>query len=137
MVAGNSAERQNEPHHVLIISQNAGMARVWKALFEQKNCRVVCATSPQEGISSSHTISPALILLDVNLPESERLNLCRELRSTTDGALLMLDASARNPDVLEYHRAGVDETVSASISLMALFIKSLTWLARQGSGIPR
>ncbi|MCE7921260.1 MAG: response regulator, partial [Chloroflexi bacterium CFX1] len=63
MVAGNSAERQNEPHHVLIISQNAGMARVWKALFEQKNCRVVCATSPQEGISSSHTISPALILL--------------------------------------------------------------------------
>ncbi|NUQ58544.1 MAG: hypothetical protein HUU12_04085 [Anaerolineales bacterium] len=44
----------------------------------------------------------------------------------------MLDASARNPDVLEYHRAGVDETIAAPISPMALLVKSLAWFARIG-----
>jgi two-component system torCAD operon response regulator TorR len=130
-------QQHSQPPSVLIISQDAGMTRVWKALFEQRNCRVICETSPGEGLSSSRILSPALILLDVNLPDDERLNLCRDLRNTTDGALLMIDSNYKNPDALEYHRAGVDETISAPISPMALLVKSLAWLARSDWLVPR
>lgn len=137
MNAEKSLHDQHEPHSVLIISQDADMARVWKTLFEQRKCRVICETSVREGVDSSRLLSPALILLDVDLPDKDRLEICRALRSTTDGALLMIDSGVRNPDVLEYHRAGVDETISASISPMALLIKSLAWLARQDWIVPR
>jgi DNA-binding NarL/FixJ family response regulator len=90
----------------------------------------VCESTARSGLSTARILSPALILLDMDIPNDERLKLCRELRSTTDGALLVLDSNFKNPDILEYHHAGVDETISSSINPMALMIKSLAWLAR-------
>jgi len=137
MAAEKSALDQHIHRNILIISRDADMSQVWKTLFEQRNCHVVCESSGAEGVSSSRELSPTLILLDLDMPDSERLALCRELRSTTDGALLLLDSNLKNPDVLEYHRAGVNETISASISPMALLVKSLAWLARYDWVIPR
>jgi DNA-binding NarL/FixJ family response regulator len=71
------------------------------------------------------------------MPEDQRLGLCKELRSTTNGTLLLLNSSYKSINVLEYHRAGVDETIASSISPMALLIKSLAWLARQDWLVPR
>jgi DNA-binding response OmpR family regulator len=122
---------------VLIISQDADMTRVLKILFEQRNCQVVNESSSHDGLMSSRLLSPTLIILDLDLPDNERLGLCKELRSTTNGTLLLLNSDYKVFDVLEYHRAGVDETISASISPMALLIKSLTWLARQDWLVPR
>ena len=137
MSAKKIAPNQNDPNTVLILSQDADMTRVWKMLFEQRNCRVLSEASAQDGLKTSRLISPTLILLDIDMPDEERLNLCRELRSSTNGTLLLINSSYRSIDVLEYHRAGVDETVAASISPMALLIKSLAWLARQDWIVPR
>ena len=136
MAAEKSALDQHIHRNILIISKDADMSQVWKTLFEQRNCNVVCETSGSEGVSSSREICPALILLDMDLPDRERLALCQELRSTTEGALLLLDSNIKNPDVLEYHRAGVNETISASISPMVLLVKSLAWLARYDWVVP-
>lgn len=134
MAASKLSPNQNT---VLIISQDADMVRVWKMLFEQRNCHVISEMSAQDGLSSSRLLSPTLIILDLDLPDEERLRLCRNLRATTNGTLLLLNSSYKNVDILEYHRAGVDETVSASISPMALLVKSLAWLARQDWIVPR
>lgn len=129
------------PNHldntVLIISQDADMTRVLKMLFEQRNCQVINESASREGLMSSRLLSPTLIILDMDLPDDERLRLCKELRSTTNGTLLLLNSDYKSIDVLEYHRAGVDETISSSISPMALLIKSLAWLARQDWLVPR
>lgn len=127
MIAANTI-----PDHqcVLIISDDADMAQVWKTLFEKHNFPVICESTLQSGLSSARILSPALILLNADIPAVERLALCRELRTTTDGALLMIESNFKNPDILEYHRAGVDEAISPSINPMALMIKSLAWLAR-------
>lgn len=134
MAASKLSPNQNT---VLIISQDADMVRVWKMLFEQRNCHVISEMTGQDGLSSSRLLSPTLIILDLDLPDEERLRLCRNLRATTNGTLLLLNSSYKNVDILEYHRAGVDETVSASISPMALLVKSLAWLARQDWIVPR
>lgn len=137
MAADKFPPDQNDLNTILIISQDADMIRVWKKLFEQRNCSVISETTPQDGLSSSRLISPTLILLDLDIPDEEKLDLCRELRATTNGTLLLVNSSYKELDVLEYHRAGVDETVSASISPMALLVKSLAWLARQDWIVPR
>lgn len=122
---------------VLIISQDADLTRVLKMLFEQRSCQVVNESASHDGLMSSRLLSPTLIILDLDLPDNERLGLCKELRSTTNGTLLLLNSDYKAFDVLEYHRAGVDETISSSISPMALLIKSLAWLARQDWLVPR
>lgn len=137
MTALKITPNQNNQNTVLIISQDEDMIRVWKSLFEQRNCHVISETTAREGVSSSRLLAPTLIILDLDMPDEERLKLCKELRATTNGTLLLLNSSYRNVDVLEYHRAGVDETVAASISPMALLVKSLAWLARQDWIVPR
>lgn len=127
----------NMNNTVLIISQDADMTRVLKMLFEQRNCQVINESTSRDGVMSSRLLSPTLIILDMDLPNDERLELCRELRTTTNGTLLLLNSDYKSIDVLEYHRAGVDETISSSISPMALLIKSLAWLARQDWLVPR
>lgn len=130
MTAANTFPEQPGHQCVLIISEDTDMAQVWKTLFEKHTIPAICESSLQSGLSTARILSPALILLNVDVPAVERLALCRELRTTTDGALLMVESNFKNPDILEYHRAGVDETMSTSINPMALVIKSLAWLAR-------
>lgn len=137
MTASKSPSHYSDHNSVLIISQDADMTRVWKKLFEQKNCHVSSATTAQAGLYTSQQEAPTLIILDLDIPDTERLNLCRDLRASTNGTLLLINASHKQVDVLEYNRAGVDETVSDSISPMALLVKSLAWLARQDWIVPR
>lgn len=137
MTAKKLTPNQTDLHTVLILSQDADMTRVWKMLFEQRNCHVISESNSHDGLSTAHLISPTLVIIDMDLPHSECLELCRKLRSTTNGTLLLLNSSHKNINILEYHRAGVDETIVDSISPMALLIKSLAWLARQDWIVPR
>ena len=137
MAASKVSSHQVDLNSVLIISQDVDMIRVWKMLFEQRNCRVISEGTASEGLQSAHLLSPTLIILDLDIPDHERLDLCRALRATTNGTLLLINSSYKQIDVLEYHRAGVDETVADSISPMALLVKSLAWLARQDWIVPR
>lgn len=106
------------------------MVKLWKMLFEQRKYRVISEITPEKGVQTSRLLSPALIVLDVDQPVDHSLNLCRQLRDTTDGALLLLNSHQGHINLSEYYRAGVDEVIAASVSPMALLIKSLAWLAR-------
>lgn len=137
MAAQKFISNQNDLYTVLIISQDADMVSVWETLFEQRNCTVISEVTPYDGIQTSNLLAPALVIVDIDLPEPERLALCRELRNTTNGTLLLINSNYNTIDPLEYHRAGVDETVINSISPLALLIKSLAWLARSDWIVPR
>ncbi|MFN8380478.1 MAG: response regulator [Anaerolineales bacterium] len=131
MVAWKSTSQPNETNTVLIISQDTEMIIVWEALFEQKNCYVVSETSIDSAIQTSRLLAPTLIVLDLNLSRLERINLCRELRSTTSGTILLLAPKGNMAEISEYLYAGADEFLSTPISPMALLIKSMAWLVRQ------
>ena len=87
--------------------------------------------TPQAALQSAKLVSPSLIVVDLDLPQSARLELCSELRTTTKGTLLLLAPSNENQNIFEYIRAGVDEHIPTPISPMALLVKSMAWLARQ------
>jgi DNA-binding response OmpR family regulator len=120
----------SELHTVLIISKDMEMISVWEALFQQKNCYVVNETSPQTALQAAALICPSLIVLDLELPQSARLDLCRKLRATTNGTLLLLAPSNAREHTFEYIDAGVNEHIPTPISPMALLVKSMAWLVR-------
>lgn len=129
--------RFNEMHTVLIVSQDSEMVGVWETLFKQKDCFVVVENAPENALQSSRLLTPTLTVLDLELSQHERIDLCRELRSTTNGTLLLLAPRSSDLEISEYHHAGVDEYICTPISPMALLIKSMAWLARQEWIVPR
>lgn len=137
MVAWKTETNSNELQTVLIISQDAEMVAVWETLFQQKNCYVVSEVSPYNALQTARLLSPSLIVLELNLPYSELLVLCKELRSTTQGTLLLLAPRKTEQEVFNYCNAGVDEHLTTPISPMVLLIKSMAWLVRQEWVIPR
>lgn len=137
MVAWRTTSNSNEMNIVLIVSQDLGMASVWKSLFEQKSCRVIIETTPRTALQTARLLAPALIILELHLPKTERLALCKGLRAATNGSLLVFAPREANSEIASYHFAGVDEVLPASISPMALLVKSMAWLVRQEWHIPQ
>lgn len=131
MVAWKSNISITGIHTVLIISQDKEMADVWETLFEQKNCRVISETSAANALQTASLLSPSLIVLELSLSQPERVELCRALRATTNGILLLLAPKGDMAEISEYLHAGADEFLSTPISPMALLIKSMAWLVRQ------
>jgi DNA-binding response OmpR family regulator len=123
-------------HTVLIISKDVEMISVWETLFQQKNCNVIHESTPQAALDSATAMSPSLIVLDLDLPQPVRVELCRKLRVTTSGTMLLLAPSNENQHLFDYIHAGVDEYISTPISPMALLIKSMAWLVRQSWSVP-
>lgn len=134
MVAWKSNTHMNNSFYVLIISKDREMVSVWESLFQQKKCFVVHETSPQSALQSAQFLCPSLIVLDLELPRSAMLELCRKLRATTNGTLLLLTPTTDNQNIFEYFHAGVDEHIATPISPMALLIKSMAWLLKQEEG---
>lgn len=137
MAAQTYEPTRNEMQAILIISQDAELRNVWGSYFAHESYRLITEVSPLNGIQTSRLLSPALIILDLDLPGDELLRLCRELRSTTNGTLLLLLPQPDTVGITEYYRAGVDECIPNPINPMALLIKSITWLARQDWIVPR
>ena len=136
MVAWKTETNFSEMQTALIISQDAEMVSVWEALFQQKNCYVVNETSPHDALQTARLLAPSLIVLELDLPHSELLVLCREFRSTTQGTLLLLAPRRNERETSSYYAAGVDEHLITPISPMVLLIKSMAWLVRQEWTIP-
>jgi len=132
-----TTQKHQEIHTVLIISDDEEMMSVWETLFEQKDCRVFRETSARTGLQTARLLTPDLIVLNLELPEDERLELCKELRATTDGTLLLLASKNNLGEISNYQYAGVDEFIPTPISPMAFFIKTMAWLARQEWFLPQ
>jgi two-component system, OmpR family, response regulator VicR len=131
MVAWKADKHNHEMRAILIISQDAETTSVWEALFRQKGCHVISETLPQEAVQTAQLLLPALVLIHLDLPYYERLNLCRELRSVTNGTILLLAPKNDEMEIAEYYYAGVDEFLPTPVNPMALLVKSMAWLVRQ------
>ncbi|MFN8411245.1 MAG: response regulator [Anaerolineales bacterium] len=131
MVAWKSNAQIKDVYSVLIITKDKEMASVWETLFQQKDCYVLHETSPKEALQSAQLLCPSLIVLDLDLPQSAMLDLCKKLRATTNGTLLLLAPVNGQHNIFEYMHAGVDEHIPTPISPMALLIKSMAWLVKQ------
>lgn len=125
----------NTVQNILVISKDEEMLNVWTTFFREKNYHVISESDAKNSIQTSRLLTPALIIIDLDLSKNQRIEICRALRSTTTGVLMLL--APRDGDILDYYQAGVDEFIPTPTNPMAVLIKSITWLARQEWIVPR
>lgn len=115
-------------HTVLIISDQQENIAIWDALFSQRNCVVLSESNVSDALQSARLLNPSLMLIDLNVPKSERIALIAGLRAVSQGPILMLITASTIEEIVEANQEGADECLVKPVNPAVLVVKAIAWL---------
>ena len=115
-------------HTVLIISDQQENVAIWDALFSQRNCVVLSESNVSDALQSARLLSPSLMLVDLNIPKSERISLIAGLRAASRGPVLMLISASTIEEIVDANQEGADECLVKPVNPAVLVVKAIAWL---------
>lgn len=108
---------------ILVVDDEPAIVDLVRFTLEDADVRVVEASDGVEALVVARRIKPDLVLLDVQMPRLDGLEVCRQLRSEPDLArtpIIMLTAAGQEADRARGRGAGADEYLSKPFSPLAL-----------------
>ena len=127
------AEKLGLAPKVLIVSNQQTTGPLWVFSLQQQKLNVALESVPANTLSRFETEFPDLIILDINLPEAQILDLIRSLRAEMLTPILLLAPARTEEFVLEAYKAGVDDCIPKPVSPSLFQAKVKVWLRRFGS----
>ena len=118
---------------ILIVEDEQDIAQLVQHYLQKEGFRSVTATSGVEAVKKVKEEKPDLIVLDLMLPEMDGLEVCKQVRSTPDTAMLpiiMLTAKAEESDTIVGLELGADDYVTKPFSPKALVARVKALLRR-------
>jgi DNA-binding response OmpR family regulator len=94
---------------ILIVEDEANIASFVTLYLQKAGYTVDRASTGQEGLDLAARQPPALILLDLNLPDMDGLDVCRRLRNDSQVPILMLTARDDDVDKIVGLEVGADD----------------------------
>ena len=116
-------ERPEPRHRVLVVEDEPSLLDSIGYALEVEGFEVVTATTGREALARARSANPSLVLLDVMLPESSGLDVCRELRSESDVPIIMLTARDSEADKVAGLELGADDYVTKPFSTRELMAR--------------
>jgi DNA-binding response OmpR family regulator len=101
---------------VLIIEDEKELSKVLKAYLERGGYDVLTAERGDRGLSLWQEHHPDIILLDLNLPGMDGIDIAREVRQTDDTPLIMVTARVDEVDRLLGLELGADDYITKPFS---------------------
>jgi two-component system cell cycle response regulator DivK len=108
---------------ILVVDDNAASAKLVRIVLEHEGYEVQTAADAEEAVRTLSAWTPRLILMDVQLPGVDGLELTRRLRAdgaTKDLVILALTASATKGDEEKARAAGCDGFIEKPIDVGSL-----------------
>jgi PAS domain S-box-containing protein len=109
---------------LLCIEDNhANLQLVESILALRPEVALLSAMDPAQGLSLAQAHGPALVLLDINLPEMDGYEVLRRLRAdarTRDIPVVAVSANAKQDDLLRGHRAGFSDYLTKPLDVARL-----------------
>lgn len=115
---------------ILIVEDEPAISDSISYALEIEGFFPVVATTGSEGLEKARETDPSLILLDVMLPGSSGLDLCREIRSYSDVPIIMLTARGDEADKVAGLELGADDYVTKPFSMRELMARVRTNVRR-------
>src|SRR5690349_68664 len=109
-----------QPFTLLIIDDEPQIRRAARNIFGAIGAHVLEATNGQQGLDLAAVQAPDVIVLDLGLPDSEGLAVCRDLRSWTKAPILVLSARYSDDEKVALLDAGADDYVTKPFSTVEL-----------------
>ncbi|MEW9500319.1 response regulator transcription factor [Jeotgalibacillus marinus] len=97
--------------NVLIADDEKDMLKILKVYFEREGFHVFLAEDGEEAVTIIYSNKIHLAILDWMMPEISGLDVCKQIKSTSDTKVLMLTAKSENEDELKALTIGADDYV--------------------------
>ena len=114
---------------LLIVDDEQGIVDTMKAYFSAQY-EVLTASSGQEAIRRAEE-QPDLILLDINMPGIDGLEVCETIRGYVACPILFLTARVETPDQIAGFQAGADDYIRKPFDLDELGARVAAHLRRE------
>jgi two-component system KDP operon response regulator KdpE len=115
---------------ILVVDDEPQIRRALRFTLTAHEYEVHDARSGEEALESLRESRFDLILLDVNMPGMNGLAVCREIRATSEVAIIMLTVSDREEDKVAALDAGADDYVTKPFGIPELLARIRAALRR-------
>jgi two-component system, OmpR family, alkaline phosphatase synthesis response regulator PhoP len=121
---------------ILMIEDEASIRTVARAYLEQAGYRVLLAETGPLGLECAQHERPDLVILDLNLPGMDGMELAARLRAESEVFILMLTARTEEADRVAGLRIGADDYLTKPFSPRELVARVEAILRRRRAAAP-
>lgn len=115
---------------ILIVDDEAKILEIIDAYLVANKFSVYKATNGSMALSKFESINPDLVVLDLMLPDSDGLTVCRKIRESSNIPIIMLTAKSDEEDILTGLQLGADDYMVKPFSPKELVARIQTVLRR-------
>jgi two-component system KDP operon response regulator KdpE len=115
---------------VLVVDDEPHICLLVRETLRQAGMSVCSAADGRQALLALEEHDPALILLDVGLPDIDGFSLCQRIREVSHAPIIMLTARHRDDDVVRGFKAGADDYVTKPFSPRQLAARAEAVLRR-------
>ncbi len=101
---------------VLVVEDDPAVARLVRLYLVQAGYEVLVADDGAEGLRLALERRPSLVVLDLNLPGMDGIEVCKNLRANSDVSIIMVTARVEEEDRLRGLNIGADDYVTKPFS---------------------
>lgn len=116
--------------HILVVDDEPKIGKLARDYLEQAGFRVQVAHDGVTALAAARHELPDLVVLDLNLPGMDGLDVCRSLRRESDVPIIMLTARVEETDRLIGLELGADDYITKPFSPRELVARVRTVLRR-------
>jgi two-component system alkaline phosphatase synthesis response regulator PhoP len=118
---------------ILVVDDEPAVCDLLAYNLRKAHYDVMIASDGQEALLQAHQTPPDLILLDLMIPEVDGLDVCRELRKSSDVPIIMITARGEEIDRVVGLELGADDYVTKPFSVRELMARIKAVLRRTQS----
>jgi two-component system, OmpR family, KDP operon response regulator KdpE len=115
---------------ILVVDDEPQIRRVLRATLTAEGYTIIEARDGAEALEKVRSERPDLILLDMNMPVLDGLQVCREIRSGSEVPIIMLTVRSAEKDKVRALDAGADDYVVKPFGMQELLARVRALLRR-------
>ncbi|RYS64889.1 cell wall metabolism DNA-binding response regulator WalR [Bacillus thuringiensis] len=119
---------------ILVVDDEKPIADILKFNLEKEGFEIVMAHDGDEAIEKANEEQPDMVLLDIMLPGKDGLEVCREIRKSSEMPIIMLTAKDSEIDKVLGLELGADDYVTKPFSTRELLARVKANLRRHQQG---
>ena len=116
--------------HIFVIDDEKNIRDLIKKYLEKEGYTVTLFSGEQNLLSEIERIHPDLLVLDINLPGRDGLELCREIRKSNDAPIVFVSARDEELDRILGLELGGDDYITKPFSPRELVVRVKNILKR-------